>query len=287
MKRVAILTPAPTGQRSWTRWRDVYARTAAPLEAEGLQVTGELWTEAQDLSAYDAVLPLLTWGYHHDPEAWIEAVARWGAAEVRLHNPASVLRWNFDKRYLERLAARGAPTVPTRLTERLTPADVVAAAEAFGVERLVVKPTISGGAYRTLRLRPGEPLDEGPTGWAMIQPYLPSVEREGEVSLFYFGGVFSHAVRKVAAEGDFRVQPDFGGAVTAIRPAADEIAAAEGVLASIQERLLYARIDLVRDLDGRPVLIEVELIEPDLYLNYAPDSGAAFGRAVRRLVEGD
>ncbi len=284
--RVAILTPAPRGQASWNRWRDVFARTAAPMEAEGLTVEGVLWTEGRDLSAYAAVLPLVAWGYHHEPGVWVQAVRGWQDAGVRLFNPASVLLWNFDKRYLQALAERGAPIVPTRFVERVTPADVAEAAEAFGVSELVIKPTISGGAFRTLRLFPGDALEDGPTGAAMIQPFLPSVGEAGEVSLFYFDGRFSHAVRKVAKAGDFRVQPDFGGHVTTIEPAADEIAAAERILAAIEEPLLYARVDLVRDRTGAPVLIEVELIEPDLYLNYAPDGGAALGRAVRRAVAG-
>jgi glutathione synthase/RimK-type ligase-like ATP-grasp enzyme len=144
---------------------------------------------------------------------------------------------------------------------------------------------VSAGAYRTLKLRPGEPLDGAPEGPAMIQPFLPEVGGDGELSLFYFRGRFSHAVRKVAKSGDFRVQPEYGGHISPLTPDADVLAAADAVLAAVEEPLLYARVDLVRDLDGRPALIELELIEPDLYLDYDPERGAAFARAVRLEAE--
>jgi glutathione synthase/RimK-type ligase-like ATP-grasp enzyme len=118
----------------------------------------------------------------------------------------------------------------------------------------------------------------------MVQPYLPSIEREGEVSLIYFGGAFSHAIRKVPQPGDFRVQPEYRGVISAHAPAADERDAADAALAAVEEPLLYARVDLVRGLDGRPVLMELELVEPDLYLRYDPGSPARLAEAVSRLL---
>ena len=155
------------------------------------------------------------------------------------------------------------------------------AAAAFGTKRLVAKPRISSTAWRTIRWSPGASLEEGPQGAAMIQPYLPSIEGAGEVSLLYFSGRFSHAIRKVPQPGDFRVQPEYDGIISAFAPEADELAAAEAVLGAVEEELLYARIDLVRDRDGRPALLELELIEPDLYLGYDPAGGAAFAEAVQ------
>jgi glutathione synthase/RimK-type ligase-like ATP-grasp enzyme len=118
----------------------------------------------------------------------------------------------------------------------------------------------------------------------LIQPYLPAIESEGELSLFYLGGRYSHAVRKVPRSGDFRVQPEYQGVITAVEPAADEREAAEAILAAVEDRLLYARVDLVRGLEGRPVLMELELVEPDLYLGHAPDRGRRFVDVV--LAEG-
>jgi glutathione synthase/RimK-type ligase-like ATP-grasp enzyme len=199
---------------------------------------------------------------------------------VRLRNPGPVLRWNADKRYLQPMEARGAPVVPTVFADRLTPDVLQEAAERFGTDRLVAKPQRSANAHQTLRWSPGQNLEGGPDGPAMVQPYLPSIEREGEISIFYFSGAYSHAVRKAPRPGDFRVQPEFGSQITAHDPAPDERATAETILAAMDEPLLYARVDLVRGLDGRPALIEIELIEPDLYLGHAADGGAAFVRAV-------
>jgi glutathione synthase/RimK-type ligase-like ATP-grasp enzyme len=190
-----------------------------------------------------------------------------------------VLRWNADKIYLERLAERGAPVVPTRHYTQLDEGRLEEAARAFGTDRLVAKPRISSSAWQTIRWSPGTTLAGGPEGAAMVQPYLPEIERSGEVSMIFFGGEFSHAIAKRPRPGDFRVQPEFDGIIEAHRPKADEMEAAERVLASVEEPLLYARVDLVRGLDLEPQLIELELIEPDLYLGFDPGAGPRFAAA--------
>jgi glutathione synthase/RimK-type ligase-like ATP-grasp enzyme len=282
--RVAILTPDKTSEGYRTRWPDVLARNAAPLREAGLEVEARDWAEADDLADFDLVLPLLVWGYPFAPSRWAEAVGRWEAQRVRLRNPAAVLRWNADKIYLERLAGRGAPVVPTCHADRLTEAWLEEAAAAFGTDRLVAKPRISSSAWQTIRWSPGQPLDGGPEGAAMVQPYLPEIERSGEISMIFFGGAFSHAISKRPQPGDFRVQPEYDGIISACRPDADEHEAAARILAAVDEPLLYARVDLVRGLDGMPQLIELELIEPDLYLGYDEGAGARFAQAVREAI---
>ena len=282
--RIAILTPDPRDEAHASRWRDVLARNAAPLEAAGFEVTGRCWAEADDLAGFDLVLPLLVWGYPRAHRQWIERVEGWQAEGVHLQNPASVLRWNVDKHYLGRLAERGAPVVPTLYADRVTLAVMEEAAERFGSDRLVAKPQISSTAWQTIRWSPGSALDEGPTGAAMIQPYMPAIETHGEISMIYFGSRFSHAIRKRPQPGEFRVQPEYSGIITRHEPEPDELEAATRILAAVEEPLLYARVDLVRGLDGAPALIELELIEPDLYLGYDPGEGAMFVQAVRELV---
>lgn len=286
MSRVAVLTPNPADEAFHGRWREVFDRLVSAFAAQGVTTVGRTWTETEDQGDVDLVLPLNVWGYHREYDRWLEAIGAWEAKGVRLANPGPVLRWNSDKRYLGRLAGAGAPVVPSLYVDKVTPEAMAEAAAAFGVERLVAKPQISAGAYQTLLWSPGDDVAEGPSGAAIVQPFLPSVGATGETSLFFFDGVFSHAVSKVAKAGDFRVQPDFGGVVTTVTPAADEREAAKRILASVEEPLLYARVDLVRDLHGAPALIELELIEPDLYLGYAPDGGQAFARAVRRALDG-
>lgn len=282
---VAVLTPDPADESFGGRWPQVFERMARPLAAEGVGCEGVSWASDRDLTGFDLVLPMTVWGYHRAYRRWIAATETWEAAGVRLANPAPVLRWNADKRYLGRLHEAGAPAIPTVFVDRATPQTVARAAERFGTERLVVKPQVSASAYRTLLLGPGVALDDGPDGPAMIQPFLPSVGTEGELSLIFFGGRYSHAVRKVARAGDFRVQPEYDSTVTAYTAEPDALQAAEAILAAVEEPLLYARVDLVRDDAGAPLLIELELLEPDLYLGYDPEAGARFARAVRAEAE--
>ncbi|HEX8514457.1 MAG TPA: hypothetical protein VF688_15285 [Allosphingosinicella sp.] len=282
--RVAILTPDKTSEGFRTRWRDVLERNAAPLREAGLEVEARDWAAASDLAAFDLVLPLLVWGYPFAPKQWAEAVDRWESEGARLQNPASVLRWNSDKAYLGKLAERGAPSVPALYAERLSPRFLERAARTFGTERLVAKPRISSTAWQTIRWSKGDPLDGGPEGAAIVQPYLPEIERSGEVSMIFFGGAFSHAIVKRPQPGDFRVQPEFDGIIAAHNPDSAEHEAAERILAAVEEPLLYARIDLVRGLDGAPQLIELELIEPDLYLSYEDDGGKRFASAILELI---
>jgi glutathione synthase/RimK-type ligase-like ATP-grasp enzyme len=278
-RSVAILTPAPHDLAFESRWRDVLEHNAAPLRRAGFEVESRAWTEAGDLAAFDLVLPLLVWGYHRDQASWLARTAAWEAQGVRLFNAPPVLRWNAEKSYLGRLAERGAPVVPTAYVDRISEAALRDAAAAFGTDRVVAKPLASSTAWRTIRW-PGDPIEDGPEGAAMIQPYLPRIESDGEISLLYFGGRYGHAVGKRPRPGEYRVQPEYDGIIARHEPSGDEMRAAEAILAAVDEPLLYARIDLVRGLDGRPALIELELIEPDLYLGYDPARGASFAQAV-------
>jgi glutathione synthase/RimK-type ligase-like ATP-grasp enzyme len=284
--RVAILTPDPGGILGGTRWPPVLARLAAPLEAAGMKVESRGWTVAGDLTGFDLVLPLLAWGYHREGD-WAGQVSRWREACVRLRNPPEVLLWNADKSYLARFAAAGAPVVPTLFVERLDEAALEAAAAGFGTDALIAKPRVSASAFQTIRWSPGTPLAGGPDRAAMLQPFLPDIERGGELSLIYLGGAFSHAIRKRPQPGDFRVQPEYDGIITPHDPLPEECAAAEAALRAAGADLLYARVDLVRDLEGAPVLMEIELVEPDLYLEHHPGAPAAFARAVEAAARDD
>lgn len=285
MSRIAILTPAPDDPSYAGRWRAVFDRLTPALREAGLDPVATAWTDhVRDASAlldFELVLPLIVWGYHRDHALWLEACETWRAAGAPLANSAEVLRWNSDKRYLARLAEADVPIVPTLYAESMTQAWLDAAFDALGVETLIVKPTVSGGAYRTSRLVRGDVLDDPAPGTMMIQPYLRGLETEGEVSLLFFGGRFSHAIRKTPKAGDFRSQPDFGGHVTTTTPSSAAMAVARQVMSVLNEDVLYARIDLVPGLDGAPVLIEAELIEPDFYLGFDPAKGEGFARAVR------
>lgn len=284
MADVLILVPARDAPRFGDSWSPLFERLAAPLRAKGLSVEAQPWTDAVEKDRARLVMPSLAWGYHGRQAEWFAFVNRLEQDGIRVANPAAMLRWNSNKTYLVELAARGAPVVPTHAHDRLTQEAVQVALDAFGVDEVVVKPQVSAGSHETIRVRRHGSLEGGPSGPALIQPFLPAVGEEGELSLFYFDGRFSHAVAKVAVAGDFRVQPQFGGRVSEIAPEPEALRAAEMVLEAVGAPLTYARVDLIRGLEHTPQLMELELIEPDLFLEHAHDGGAAFADAVARAL---
>lgn len=280
---IAILVPSPDNHQHDHRWPRSFETLAAPLRALGATVQPQPWIDGavlEALLAYDRVLPLLAWGYHLRPQDWFERLALWQGLGVRLDHGPEILHWNTSKAYLAELAAKGAPVTPSLMVDGVTEADLAKAREQFQSQALVIKPQISAGAHQTLVVQEQDRLGSLPKGPVILQPFLPSVGEEGELSLFYFGGTFSHAVAKVAKDGDFRVQPQYGGATTVIDPTLEAHEAAAMVLAACGRNLTYARVDLIRCLDGRLRLMELEVIEPDLFLAFAPDGGAAYGRAI-------
>ena len=224
MIEVSILTPDPADTSYTDLWQGVLHRLRAALETAGVTATPTPWTahveHCDDLQRFPLVLPLLVWGYHHDHARWLRACRTWADAALPLANPAAVLGWNSDKRYLEWLGQRGVAIPPTTWTRRVTPRQLDEVFDATGAAELIVKPTVSGGAWKTQRLRRGDVLDEAPDSEAMIQPYLSTIETEGETSMLFFGGRLSHVVNKRPVPGEFRIQTQFGGVYTPLPAAA-------------------------------------------------------------------
>ena len=297
MTDVAILTPDPAASDDEVLWRKVLARLQAALSAEGISATPTPWTAHVDdpsaLLGHARVLPLLAWGYHKAHARWLQACDAWRRSGVAMANPAEVLAWNSDKRYLSTLAGRGVAVPPTQWASALTRDRLEQAFAETGAEELIVKPSVSGGAWKTRRVRRDDAFDEAAADAAagiemLVQPYLPTIASEGETSLLFFGGRLGHVVNKRPVPGEFRVQEEFGGNYRVLpEPPAGALALAEQVLAAIDAPLLYARIDVVPDADGRWLLMEAELIEPDFYLGADPRRGAGFARALRASLAGD
>ena len=289
MPKIAILSPAPDYNEAWSVPAADYRRLL------GDDITFREWTNPGDLSGFDLILPLLAWGYNRDCPAWFALLERMELENLPVANPARLLRWNTDKAYLVELAEKGVATVPTLIRESLNDAALAHAREIFDSPRLVVKPPISGGADGTYLIGPSDPLPAEAAGQRMlIQPFLPAISQDGEYSLFYFAGQYSHAISKHPAEGDFRVQEQFGGIERTIEASADAKALAEAALSATDNLLdcgtptyaridmvrdgdgTFARIDMVRDGDGTFRLMELEMIEPSLFLGFAEDKGALF-----------
>lgn len=258
------------------------------LRRRGFEAESVVWDGGKaDWGGTDLCLVRSTWDYHDKYAEFIEWTQRVEAATA-LRNPAALIAWNSDKRYLRELAAAGVPTVPTLWVQRGSDLDLTAELASRGWDEVVVKPVVDLGAKNLHRVRAGEGQQvlAAVLGRqeAMVQPFLPSLEVEGELSLIYIEGAFSHAVRKLPATGDFRVQSIWGGTAAAAEPEPPHEEVAERALAQLDEPPLYARVDLVGDLDGNPALIELELIEPNLYLSTDPGAAERLAAATARLL---
>lgn len=273
MADICILTPDSGHADSVPRAEDEFR---AVLDGT---VRFQPWTEP--LPAGDGiVLPLLAWGYQSRGEDWSAALDTWETAGLPVANRVPLMRWNTDKRYLFDLEAKGVPVIPTAFAPALSDADMAEARARFG-DTVIVKPPVSGGADGTYRLAPGDPIPTDVAGRPMlIQPMMAAIATEGEYSLFYFGGAFSHAILKVPSAGDFRVQEQFGGREITVEASEDARAVAEQALRAAPGEALYARIDMVRGADGGLQLMELELIEPALFLSHAADRGRLFAEAL-------
>ncbi|MBL8140700.1 MAG: hypothetical protein JNM38_06310 [Acidobacteria bacterium] len=250
---------------------------ADALARLGVEVRVSPWS-ALDIDAAGAACVLRsTWDYHIAFEpfvAWLDAIDRHG---VRLVNSTALVRWNADKQYLRALEGAGIALPPTMWLEGVEPGAIAAALAATDWPRAVLKPRVSAAAHGTLVITPSAPVPDDAleplrAHGALLQAFLPEIEHDGELSLLYFDGTFSHAVRKRPREGDFRVQHEFGGSEDAVEPLSIERAFAERVMAACPEVPVYARVDVVTTARG-PVLMELELIEPCLY--FAHHEGAA------------
>lgn len=283
MALIAILVPTPDYEEDW---QPAFARKARALEAVGLKVEQRLWTDPGDLTRFDMILPLFAWGYQRQVVDWYALLDRLEEAALPVINPVPVLRWNSDKSYLANLQAKGVDVVPTIDVAALAPSDLAAAHIFFDSDRLVIKPPVSGGADGTVLLSRGDPLPAAATGRRMlVQPLMAGIQRHGEYSLFFFDRQFSHAIVKRPAAGDFRVQSQFGGREDGWEPTPAALALAKAALAVCPAPPVYARVDMVDDHRERLHIMELELIEPSLFLNFAADKGEAFARAVLAAVK--
>jgi len=277
--RIAVLVPAPDYPEPW-RW--TYDVEAAALENAGASVEPVAWTKSGNLEGFDLVLPLVAWGYHLDYQRWLDFLERAELEGMPLINPPALLRWNSDKAYLAELIELGVPTVPTLAVESASDADIEEARRRFSSDWLVIKPPVSASAFGLHRLGPDDDLPADSRRKPMIiQPLIEEIRRTGEFSLMLFGGEYSHSVVKRPRKGDFRVQPHLGGETRACpAPPEGSIELAKTALAAAPAPATYARVDIIPDDDGTLRIMELELIEPALFLDHSTDGGAAFSRSI-------
>lgn len=302
MKKIALLISdnllpdAANGRCDIFELIEETGKLGPALAAQDMELHKVRWREIADRAEeFDAILPLLVWDYFEGNEvAFLSAIAK-AEAVTPVFNSFDIIKWNADKSYLDELEARGAPVIRTMAVERVTETNVARAFEELETDKLVIKPRIGGGAWRQVLYQQGDAFPDAdalPPEGALLQAFLPSVKEEGEYSFLYFGGQFSHAVQKTPKAGDYRIQSIYGGKEDTYRPSATDRASARAVLDTLDFVPLYARIDFLRGRDGQLKLIELELIEPYLYLTHAKGEGGEnegaqkFARALKSRLDG-
>ena len=259
---------------------------ADALNALGVEAVPIPWTEIDPYAVVDAPPIVLrsTWDYHRVPTlfvSWLDSLADSGRATW---NPPEVARNNVDKIYLHKLKAAGIAIPKTRWLDRVDNDAIDRAMREEGWDRAVLKPRIAATAYGTFLISkgsalPDEDLAPARASEALLQEVVPEIIGHGETSIVYTGGAFSHAVVKRAKDGEFRVQQDFGGHVKAAAPSVSLLSFAASVMALVPDTCLYARVDVVESSRG-PVLMELELIEPELYFLHVPDAASRMARLI-------
>lgn len=267
----------------------------APLRDLGIEVEAVPWDLADaGWERFDLVVIRSPWDYHHRPAQFVEVLREIERRGVPLANGSDLVQWNLQKSYLRELAGRGVPTVPTLYRDRLGREDLAPLFDELGSDRIVVKPLVGLNAEGAFVLERGR-VEEQAAGVAahyaqralLAQPFARHVLAEGEFSLFFFAGVHSHTILKTPKEGDFRVQEEHGGIIRAVVAEPALQAAAQRAMAALGEPPLYARTDFVRGEDGASFwLMELELIEPALYLRMDERAPDRFARAVAQHIAG-
>jgi len=281
LKKVAYLTMADMGD-----FVTDFHLSFEPMVALGWRVETVAWRSAVDWNEFDAVYICTPWDYPEYLPQFLEVLRDIESSRALLVNDLSLVHWTLEKTYLRDIEQRGSDIVPSTWYddfESARPADFFA---DHHTDKVVIKPTVGANAKDTFVL--SEPVDgdllqilqQTFSGRAFfVQPFIENIQAEGEYSLFFFNGEYSHTILKTPKAGDFRVQEEHGADIKAVRPPARLLDTARTLFALIEPQPTYGRGDWVRGHDGRYLLMELELIEPSLYLRADSGAAARFARA--------
>ena len=248
------------------------------------------WSEESfDWASTKFALFRTTWDYFDRFDVfkpWLDQVSQM----TQLINDSALIYWNFDKHYLQDLHVKGVSVIPTHYVYARNSEKLSEIVTNLGWQDIIIKPTISGTAKDThlipyAVIEQHNPLFESLKNHQdmMIQPVQEFILTTGEYSLIVIDGMYSHAVLKVAKPGDFRVQNDFGGTVHPYNPTREEIDFALAVTGQCDPQPIYARVDMIRKNDGDLALVELELIEPELWLRHRPQAAANLATAIKKV----
>lgn len=286
MKNIAYLCsqvtiPGSPNRRSDAIGHDIMLDAIRPeFEARGLRLVEVCWDDQEaDWSQYDAAIIGTTWDYWDRHDQFLDTLETIESRTILL-NSSAIVRWNANKQYLKELAAKGVKLIPTQWIDEPTVDNIKACFDVLQCDDMVIKQQVGAGADGQHRLSKSDTIPDLCKPM-MAQPFLPSIQSEGELSIIYIDGKFSHALIKRAKPGDYRIQSAYGGTEQAVSPSADDLSMAAEVLAALNETPLYARVDMLRAESGELYLMELELIEPYLF----PEQGSRLGSLIAEAVQ--
>ena len=261
------------------------------LQSKGLNIQFEIWTDTQvNWSSYDLAILKSPWDYFdkiQQFQKWLETLEK---LHVRLLNPYHIIRWNTDKHYLADIAQSGLPVIPSRFIEQGQKADLNSYFNILETEKLIVKPCISGGAKHTFWVTTHNVEEKSvllnqllEQESFIVQPFFPEIQLQGEWSFIFFDGEFSHSLLKKAKPGDFRVQHYLGGSIHTPTPPSYLVDKASAYVEKFAPGCLYARVDGVEK-DKEYILMELELIEPFLFLFTQKESYSNYFKALTKFI---
>lgn len=267
------------------------AEIQASLEQQGLTVKRLPWSDASfDWTQTKSALFRTTWDYFDrftEFKPWLDKASK----QTRLINLSEIIYWNMDKHYLQDLQQQGVNVVTSHFIEQGTAVNLRDLMTEFDVHEAIIKPAVSGGGRHTYRLN-HDNVDEYQELITdllkeeafMIQPFQQYVVEQGELSLIVIDGQCTHAVKKVAKAGDFRVQDNHGGKVYGYEPTAEEREFAQNAIAACSPQPLYARVDMIRDNNNELAIMELELIEPELFFRFGPGATDRLAQAIKHQL---
>lgn len=271
-----------------------YDLSFVAMAALGWEVETVAWRDPTiDWNHYHAVYICTPWDYPQHKEQFIELLQNIENSNAVLVNPLALATWTLSKTYLRDLEQRGADIVRSIWFDKFETSQITAWFEHLHADKLVIKPAVGANAQDTFVLQ--QPLSQELTTQLLftfrhrpffVQPFMENIQTEGEYSLFYFAAEYSHAILKTPKSGDFRVQEEHGGEICSVQPSAALLRAGSEILSLVEPQPVYARVDFVRDAAGIFRLMELELIEPSLYLRMHDAAAQRFAVAFDNYVRG-
>jgi glutathione synthase/RimK-type ligase-like ATP-grasp enzyme len=264
-----------------------------PFNQSGWEVEGISWCkENVNWNDYESVIVRSTWDYQNNHKKFLMVLENINNSSATLFNDFKTIKWNMNKTYLQDIQERGINIVPTIWEKNFTVEKLKKYFAVLSTDEIIIKPNISANADNTYLLKEGGIENFAPILSSvfksinyMVQPFMKNIIREGEYSLFYFDGKYSHTILKTPKEDDFRVQEEHGGRLKLINADLQQQKIAQNIISKLDPIPLYARVDLVRDHKDSFALMELELIEPSLYFQLDQESTQRFVMAFNKMMK--